>query len=217
MVDVDERAARGSVEPPKNTLQYQQYFCAKEPGGVDQLKANEPKRVELYKAVAAVVRKYGALANDMSAAGYSDEQAEAIRAEVAHYADVRDEVKLGAGEDIDFKQYEAGMRHLLDTYISATPSEVLADFDDATLIQLIVQNDPVDPRALALQAFRDSQIGAEELGVVREFTAFTDSGIERLFRLRPPRSVRLQDIAPTLRQRDERGSLAPVEGRDGDD
>ena len=37
----------------KDTLQYQQYFCAEEPGNAEQLKANEPKRVELYKAVAA--------------------------------------------------------------------------------------------------------------------------------------------------------------------
>lgn len=143
--DLDEaletiRALCEPVEPPKGTLQYQQYFCAMDLGNAEQLKANEPKRVELYKAVAAVVRKYGALANDMETAGYSDQEAEAIKTEVAHYADVRDEVKLGAGEDVDFKQYEAGMRHLLDTYISATPSEVLADFEDATLIQLIVQN-----------------------------------------------------------------------------
>ncbi len=35
---------------------------------------------------------------------------------------VRDEVKLGAGENVDFKQYEAGMRLLLDTYIQADAS-----------------------------------------------------------------------------------------------
>lgn len=142
--DLDEaleriRALCEPVEPPKNTLQYQQYFCAREQGNAEQLKANEPKRVELYKAVAAVTRAYGNLANEMNAAGYSDAEAVAIKDEIAHYANVRDEVKLGAGEDVDFKQYEAGMRHLLDTYISAKPSEVVSDFQDAGLIQLIVQ------------------------------------------------------------------------------
>lgn len=142
--DLDEalekvRALCEPVAPPKNTLQYQQYFCAAEHGNAEQLKANEPKRVELYKAVAAVTRAYGNLANEMSAAGYSDEEAAAIRAEIAHYASVRDEVKLGAGEDVDFKQYEAGMRHLLDTYIQAKPSETVSNFEDAGLIQLIVQ------------------------------------------------------------------------------
>jgi type I restriction enzyme R subunit len=142
--DLDEaleriRAICEPVAPPKNTLQYQQYFCAKEQGNADQLKANEPKRVELYKAVAAVARVYGNLANEMTAAGYSEAEAEAIKAEIAHYAAVRDEVKLGAGEDVDFKQYEAGMRFLLDTYIQADGSKVVSEFEDTGLIQLIVQ------------------------------------------------------------------------------
>jgi type I restriction enzyme R subunit len=142
--DLDEalervRAICEPVVPPKNTLQYQRYFCAHEPGNTEQLKANEPKRVDLYKAVAAVARAYGNLANEMSAAGYSDAEAEAIKAEIAHYAAVRDEVKLGAGEDVDFKQYEAGMRFLLDTYIQADASETVADFQGTGLIQLIVK------------------------------------------------------------------------------
>ena len=145
--DLDEaleriRALCEPVEPPKGTLQYQRYFCAHEHGNAEQLKTNEPKRVELYKAVAAVIRGYGSLANEMTAAGYHEDEAAAIKKEIAHYAGVRDEVKLGAGEDVDFKQYEAGMRHLLDTYISAKPSEVVSNFQDAGLIQLIVQLGP---------------------------------------------------------------------------
>jgi type I restriction enzyme R subunit len=50
--DLDEalervRAICEPVAPPKNTLQYQRYFCADEPGNSEQLKANEPKRVDL--------------------------------------------------------------------------------------------------------------------------------------------------------------------------
>ncbi|SHY17454.1 HsdR family type I site-specific deoxyribonuclease [Mycobacteroides abscessus subsp. abscessus] len=133
------RALVEPVAPPRNTLQYQQYFCAMEQGNAEQLKANEPKRVELYKAVAAVTRAYANLANDMTAAGYSQAEAEAIKTEIAHYVDVRAEVKLGAGEDVDFKQYEAGMRFLLDTYIQAGASEVVSNFEDTGLIDLIVK------------------------------------------------------------------------------
>ena len=142
--DLDEalervRALVEPVAPPKGTLQYQQYFCAKEPGSAGQLKANEPKRVELYKAVAAVTRAFANLANEMTSAGYTEDEAEAIRKEIAHYVDVRAEVKLGAGEDVDFKQYEAGMRFLLDTYIQASASEVVSDFEDTGLVDLIVK------------------------------------------------------------------------------
>ena len=142
--DLDEalervRALVEAVAPPRNTLQYQQYFCALEQGNAAQLKANEPKRVELYKSVAAVTRAFANIANELDAAGYSEAGASAIRTEIAHYVDVRAEVKLGAGEDVDFKQYEAGMRFLLDTYIQAGASETISNFEDTGLIELIVK------------------------------------------------------------------------------
>jgi type I restriction enzyme R subunit len=133
------RALCEPVAPPRDTLRYQQYFCTAEPGDAEQLKANEFKRVALYKAVAAATRAYGDLANELLEAGYSEAEAASIKAEIARYAAVRDEVKLGAGEDIDFKQYEAGMRSLLDTYIQADASETVADFEETGLIELIAQ------------------------------------------------------------------------------
>jgi type I restriction enzyme R subunit len=133
------RAICEPVAPPQGTLQYQRYFCAAEQGNAKELKANEFKRVALYKAVAAAARAYGNLANELVDAGYTEAEAAAIKAEIARYTAVRDEVKLGAGEDIDFKQYEAGMRSLLDTYIQAAASETVADFEETGLIELIAQ------------------------------------------------------------------------------
>lgn len=142
--DLDEsleriRALCEPVAPPKQTLQYQRYFCAVEAGDADQLKANEPKRVELYKSVSRLVRVYAVLANGMAEAGYSTAETAAIKAAVTHFVAVRDEVKCGAGENVDFKQFEAGMRFLLDTYIQAGSSELVAEFDDVGLVELIVE------------------------------------------------------------------------------
>lgn len=141
--DLDEalekiRALVEPVAPLKGTLDYQHYFVAAVPGDAGQIKANEPKRVELYKSVSGLVRAYAALANDMDAAGYSPAEAAAIKKEVDHFVAVRDEVELGAGENIDMKQFEAGMRALLDTYIQADPSEVVATFEKG-LVDLIVE------------------------------------------------------------------------------
>jgi type I restriction enzyme R subunit len=121
------------------TENYRRYFCAKTPGDAVELSANEPKRIELYKSVAALVRAYANIANDLDAAGYNAKQQQTIKERVDHFSDVRDEVKLGAGEAIDFKQYEAGMRFLLDTYVQASPSTVVGDLADTGLIQLIVK------------------------------------------------------------------------------
>jgi type I restriction enzyme R subunit len=103
------------VAAPKGTVEYQHYFVSSVPGDAAQIKNNEPKRVELYKSVAALVRAYGALANDMDRAGYTAAEARAIRDDVAHFVAVKNEVEVGAGENIDMKQFEAGMRALLDT------------------------------------------------------------------------------------------------------
>jgi type I restriction enzyme, R subunit len=126
------------VEPPRDTAAYLRYFC----GASDDaaaLKNNEPKRVALYKLAGAFLRAYANLANDMTEAGYSDAEAREIKAEVEHYEQVRQEVKLASGDYIDMKMYEPAMRHLLDTYIRAEESEKVSAFDDLSLVELIVE------------------------------------------------------------------------------
>ena len=128
------------VEPPRDTAAYVRFFCAAQSGNADELKDNEPKRVALYKLVASLVRAYANLANEMAEAGYSNTEAAEVKAEVAHYEKVREEVKLASGDYIDMKLYEPAMRHLLDAYIRAEESEQVSAFDDMTLVELIVES-----------------------------------------------------------------------------
>jgi type I restriction enzyme R subunit len=134
------------VEPPKDSAAYLRYFCAKDSGDAEQLKKNEPNRLALYKHVAAFVRAFANLANELDDAGYTDAEIEKLRAEVDHYEKVRNEVKLASGDYIDLKMYEPAMRHLIDTYIHAGESEKISAFDDMSLVQLIVERgaDAVD-------------------------------------------------------------------------
>ena len=127
------------VEPPRDTAAYLRYFCAAESGNAEQLKDNEPKRLTLYKLAAALLRAFANLANEMDAAGYSGAEAQKIKNEVAHFENVRSEVKLASGDYIDLKMYEPAMRHLLDTYIRAEESERVSAFDDLPLVQLILE------------------------------------------------------------------------------
>lgn len=126
------------VAPPKETEQYLRYFVAVTPGDADQIKANEAKRVLLYKGVASLVRAFAAVASAPAGAGYSTSEMAAIKTEVDHYAAAKSEVEVGAGENIDMKQYEAGMRQLLDTYIHAKPVQQVADLEKS-LVELIVE------------------------------------------------------------------------------
>ena len=127
------------VEPPRDPAAYIRYFCAQEDGNLEQLRASERKRVNLYKFTAAFVRAYANLANEMSEAGYSNSGAVEIKEEVSHYRDASQAIKLASGDYVDLKTYEPDMRHLIDTYIGADESEILSTLGDTPLIQLIVE------------------------------------------------------------------------------
>jgi type I restriction enzyme R subunit len=133
------RALCEPVEAPHDRQAYFRYFSSKDPGNAEQLKANEPQRLSLYKHVAALVRAYADIASEMTEAGYSDAEAEAVKKEVTFYENLRSEVKVHSSDAIDLKQYEPAMRHLIDAYIRAEESEKISSFDDMSLIELIVE------------------------------------------------------------------------------
>jgi type I restriction enzyme R subunit len=127
------------VALPRSQEDYSRYFCPSEVTNPDERKANEAKRLALYRAVAALVRAYADIAGEMEAAGYSDAEAEAMQKEVDYYESLRGAIKVASGDYIDLKVFEPAMRHLIDAYIRAEDSEKLSAFDDLSLIQLIVE------------------------------------------------------------------------------
>lgn len=142
------RALCEPVEPPRDDQAFYRYFSSREPGNAAQLKANEPQRLALYKLTAALVRAYANLAGEMTEAGYTVAEAASIKGEVAFYENLRSQVKLHSGDAIDLKQYEPAMRHLIDTYIRAEESEKVSEFDDLSLVQLIVERGAQAVKAL---------------------------------------------------------------------
>ncbi|HAG93316.1 MAG TPA: restriction endonuclease subunit R, partial [Gammaproteobacteria bacterium] len=133
------RALCEPVKAPRNTEDYIHYFCGKSGSNQDELTENEALRLTLYQNVAKLLRAFANIANEMPDAGYSEADIETVRNEVAHYEKVRDEVKLASGDLVEMKRFEPAMRHLLDMYIRADDSEVLMDFEELGLIELIVE------------------------------------------------------------------------------
>jgi type I restriction enzyme R subunit len=146
---------------PRDTAAYLRYFCARDSGNAEQLKENEPNRLALYTHVAAFVRAYANLANELKEAGFTPPEIEKLKAEVDHYEKVRTEVKLASGDYIDLKMYEPAMRHLIDAYIRAEESEKVSAFDDLSLIDLIVKRGAAALRALP-KGIRENENAAAE-------------------------------------------------------
>ncbi len=131
------------VEPPKGTIQYIHYFCGDDTQNPDKLKDTEPRRVALYKLTIALIRAYANIADEMKEAGYTEKEIEEIKADIKHFENVRKEIQLASGDYIDLKQYEPAMRHLIDSYIGAEESRTLANFDDLSLVEMLVREDEV--------------------------------------------------------------------------
>ena len=136
------RALCEPVEAPRDSEAFYRFFSSQEHGNAEQLKQNEPRRVKLYTFTSALIRAYANLANEMEEAGFTKQQTIDIKEEVTYYENLRKQIKLHSGDAIDLKQYEPAMRHLIDSYIKASPSEVIAKFDDMSLVQLIVERGP---------------------------------------------------------------------------
>lgn len=131
------------VALPKGTLEHIHYFCGN-PEIPDELKARETQRTALYKKTVSLIRAYANIADEMEEAGYSEKEISDIKKEVDHYLKLREEIRQASGETLDLKTYEADMRHLIDTYIQADDPEVISDFGDLSLLDIIVKSGIAD-------------------------------------------------------------------------
>ena len=151
------------VKAPRNTQDYIHYFCGESGHNQDELIEKEALRLALYQNVVKLIRAFANIANEMQEAGYNEQQIVTIRAEVIHFEKVRDEVKIASGDLLDMKRFEPAMRHLLDMYIRAEDSEVLMDFEELGLIELIVEKGTDALDALPKDIRNDEQAMAETI------------------------------------------------------
>lgn len=136
-LDALEELCEG-VEPPRDELSYIRYFCG-ENGvdiGIDETFARSRER--LYRLVSRLVRAYAEIKPDMSTAGYTQSEQANIAKKVEFYILLRETIGRASGDFIDLKQYEPGMRYLIDNYIAAEDSEIIGCLDDFTLLDFIL-------------------------------------------------------------------------------
>lgn len=161
------RAICEPVKSPRKTQDFLHYFCG-ESGAQPSNEARieqETLRLTLYTAVAKLLRAYANLANEMEAAGYTQTDAEKIKNEVIFYEKVRDEVKVASGDLLDMKRFEPAMRQLLDMYIRADDSEILMDFEDFGLLDLILNDESMEKIPKDIRNNQDAMAEAIENNV----------------------------------------------------
>jgi len=144
------------VQPPKGELEHIHYFCGNTEIA-DDLKTHEPQRVAFYKGVVALLRAYANVADEMAAAGYSEQDAKSIKTKLDQYLAIREIIRKASGETLDLKPFEADMRHLIDTYIEASEPRKISPFDGIGLLDLIVKTGIADAIANKLANMQGNQ------------------------------------------------------------
>lgn len=139
------------VTPPSEVEQYLHYFCG-DAANPNALIETEPIRIAFYKATATLARAYAAIAQNLTEAGYSATEADALKQSVQFFMDIRGAVKKHSGEELDIKPYEADMRSLINMYIQADAATELGELGDASLTELIIETGIHDAIARKLNA-----------------------------------------------------------------
>ncbi|MCX8524691.1 HsdR family type I site-specific deoxyribonuclease [Chryseobacterium formosus] len=124
------------VEIHRTDLEYIHYFCGNTEIPSD-LKANEYKRVALYKAIVSYLRAYTNIKAELELAGYTKNEIIHFEERLYFYLKLREIIRIASGETLDLKAYEADMRHLIDNYIQASESQVISPFEDISLLDLM--------------------------------------------------------------------------------
>ncbi|OPY88321.1 MAG: Type-1 restriction enzyme R protein [Smithella sp. PtaU1.Bin162] len=151
------------VPKPKDLLAYIHFFCG-DPENPDDLKDNEVKRTALYKHTVAFIRAYANIAGELEEAGYTRKEVEDIKKNLDFYLNLREEIRKVSGETIDLKTYEADMRHLIDNFIAADEPKVISDFENQTLLDLIVKSGIADAiNSLPREVKQNQQAVAEAI------------------------------------------------------
>lgn len=138
------------------------FFCGNSENP-DALKATYQRRITLYKSIATFFRAFANAKDEFTELGYSATEIKEIKAKEAFYLDLREKVRLRAGEYLDLKTFEADMRYLIDNYIDAKNSVKVSSFEDKTLIQLIVETGIAETIANKLNNMKDRNSVAETI------------------------------------------------------
>ncbi|KAB1154793.1 type I restriction endonuclease subunit R [Flavobacterium luteum] len=130
---------------PQDEPSFIRYFCGNTENP-DDIRETEERRVTLYKSVVALIRAYANIANEMHKIGYTEQEAEKIKKQVQFYSDLRETIKQASGDYVDLKRFEPGMRQLMDMYLDAKSSKKISDFENKSLVDLIVHvSEPTEP------------------------------------------------------------------------
>jgi type I restriction enzyme R subunit len=122
------------------------------------------RRTGMYAVTQALVSAYANLADWMPRAGYSTDEAKAVRSEAVEARQINLFVKQASGDFFDPNQYDPGMRAILDQYVRADDADVIVPATaDFSFLDLLSDDTSVDEAADKATAEAGSEKAAAEV------------------------------------------------------
>lgn len=140
LLDELEELCEG-VEEPKEEINYIRYFCGENGVDIDSDEAFARSREKIYRLINKLMRAFAEFKPLMNDMGYSASEQQKIEGKVTFFIELSETIGRASGDFIDMKQYEPGMRYLIDNYIIAFDSEKIGILDDFTLLDFILKNE----------------------------------------------------------------------------
>ena len=129
------------MKSPKGNKEFIEYFCGDSKENLrDEM---QTRRLSFYRAVASFIRAYDGVVNELLKLGYSIEQEQQWTNRVKNFSMLRDAVKLASGDYVDMRKWDSDMRTLINRYVNAGDSKVLAEFEDKGLLEILIQNEGI--------------------------------------------------------------------------
>ena len=129
------------VKSPKGNKEFIEYFCGDSKENLrDEM---QTRRLSFYRAVASFIRAYDGVVNELLKLGYSIKQEQQWTNRVKNFSMLRDAVKLASGDYVDMRKWDSDMRTLINRYVNAGDSKVLAEFEDKGLLEILIQNEGI--------------------------------------------------------------------------
>jgi len=129
------------VEEPKEEINYIRYFCGENAIDLESDEAFARSREKLYRLVNKLVRAFAEFKPIMAEMGFYSEEQQKFENRVTFFIELSETIGQASGDFIDLKQYEPGMRYLIDNYIIAFDAEKIGILDDFTLLDFILKNE----------------------------------------------------------------------------
>ncbi len=137
ILDEFEELCEG-VALPKKEIDYIKYFCGESSINADWNEEFARSREKLYRLVNKLVRAFAEFKPIMHCMGYSSDEQQKMESKVTFFIQLSETIGQASGDFIDLKQYEPGMRHLIDNYIIAFDAEEIGLLDNFTLLDFII-------------------------------------------------------------------------------